>query len=60
MPTERDQEQDSSSSSSFPPSFHAILEAEKNGILSAVDLQIEGLQSNLLKALSDLTLQIAS
>ena len=48
MPTERDQEQDSSSSSSFPSGFHAILEAQKNAILSAVDSQIQGPQSNLL------------
>ena len=60
MTTERDQEQDSSSSSSLPPSFHAILEAQKNAILSAVDSQIQGLQSNLLKAQSDLGSQIAS
>ena len=60
MLTERDQEQDSSSSSSFPPHFHAILEAQKNAILSAIDSQIQGLQSNLLKALSDLASQIAS
>ena len=60
MPTERDQEQDSSSSSSFPPGFHAILEAQRNAILSAVDSQIQGLQSNLLKAQTDLASQIAS
>ena len=50
----------SSSFSSLPPSFHAILEAQKNAILSAVDSQIQGLQSNLLKAQSDLASQIAS
>ena len=60
MTTERDQEQDSSSSSSLPPGFHAILEAQENAILSAVDSQIQGLQSNLLKAQSDLASQIAS
>lgn len=60
MPTERDQEQDSSLPSSFPPGFHAILKAQKNAILSAVDSQIQGLQSNLLKAQSDLASQIAS
>ena len=60
MPTERDQEQDSSSSSSFPPGFHAILEAQKDAILTAVDSKIQGLQSNLLKAQSDLASQIAS
>ena len=36
MPTERDQEQDSSSSSSFPPGFHAILEAQKNATKSSL------------------------
>ena len=61
MTTEWDQEQDSpSSSSSLPPGFHAILEAQKNAILSAVYSQIQGLQSNLLKAQSDLVSQIAS
>ena len=60
MPTERDQEQESSSSSSFPPGFHAILEAQRNAILSAADSQIQGLQSNLLKAQTDLASQIAS
>ena len=48
MPTEHDQEQDSSSSSSFPPGFHAIWEAQKNAVLSAIDSQIQGPQSNLL------------
>ena len=60
MPTERDQGQDSSSSPPFPPGFHAILEAQKNAILSAVDSQIQGLQSNLLKAQTDLASQTAS
>ena len=36
MPTERDQEQDSSSSSSFPPGFHAILEAQENATKSSL------------------------
>ena len=40
--------------------MHAILEAQKNVILSAVNTQIQGLQSNLLKAQSDLASQIAS
>ena len=60
MTTERGQEQGSSSSSSLPPGLHTILEAQKNAILSAVDSQIRGLQSNLLKAQSDLASQIAS
>ena len=41
-------------------SLNAILEAQKNAILSAVDTQIQGLQSNLLKAQTDLASQIAS
>ena len=53
-------DEDSSSSSSIPSDLHAILEAQKNVILSAVNTQIQGLQSNLLKAQSDLASQIAS
>ena len=53
-------EQNSSSPSSIPPDLHAILEAQKNAILSAVDTQIQGLQSNLLKAQTDLASQKAS
>ena len=49
-----------SSSPSIPSDLHAILEAQKNVILSAVNTQIQGLQSNLLKAQSDLASQIAS
>ena len=40
--------------------MHAILEAQKNVILSAVNTQIQGLQSSLLKAQTDLASQIAS
>ena len=53
-------DEDSSSSPSIPSDLHAILEAQKNVILSAVNTQIQGLQSNLLKAQSDLASQIAS
>ena len=49
-----------SSSPSIPSDLHAILEAQKNVILSAVNTQIQALQSNLLKAQSDLASQIAS
>ena len=49
-----------SSSPSIHSDLHAILEAQKNVILSAVNTQIQGLQSNLLKAQSDLASQIAS
>ena len=49
-----------SSSSPIPSDLHAILEAQKNVILSAVNTQIQGLQSNLLKAQTDLASQIAS
>lgn len=53
-------DEDSSSSPSIPSDLHAILEAQKNVILSAVNTQIQGLQSNLLKAQADLASQIAS
>ena len=53
-------DEDSSSSPSIPCDLHAILEAQKNVILSAVNTQIQGLQSNLLKAQTDLASQIAS
>ena len=49
-----------SSSSSIPSDLHAILEVQKNVILSAVYTQVQGLQSNLLKAQMDLASQIAS
>ena len=49
-----------SSSSPIPSDLHAILEAQKNVILSAVNTHIQGLQSNLLKAQTDLASQIAS
>ena len=49
-----------SSSSSIPSDLHAILEVQKNVILSAVYMQVQGLQSNLLKAQTDLASQIAS
>ena len=51
---------ENSSSPSIPSDLHAILEAQKNVILSAVNTQIQGLQSNLLKAQPDLTSQITS
>ena len=53
-------DEDSSSSLSIPSDLHAILEAQKNVMLSAVNTQIQGLQSNLLKAKMDLASQIAS
>ena len=53
-------DEDSSSSLSIPSDLHAILEAQKNVFLSAVNTQIQGLQSNLLKAQTDLASQIAS
>ena len=49
-----------SSSPFIPSDLHAILETQKNVTLSAVNTQIEGLQSNLLKAqTADLESQIA-
>ena len=54
-------DEDSSSSPSIPSNLHAILKAQKNVILPAVNTQIQGLQSNLLKAKTDLASpQIAS
>lgn len=53
-------DEESSSSSSISSDLHAILDAQKNAILSAVNTQIQGLQSNLLKAPTDLASQIAS
>ena len=41
--------EDSSSSPSIPSDLHTILEVQKNVILSAVNMQIQGLQSNLLQ-----------
>ena len=52
--------QNFSSSSSIRPDVNAILEAQKNAILSAVYTQIQGLQSNLLKVQTDLASQRAS
>ena len=53
-------DEDSSSSPSIPSDLHAILEAQKNVIFSAVNTQIQGLQSNLLKAQTNLASQIAA
>ena len=53
-------DEESSSSSSISSDLHAILDAQKNAILSAVNTQIQGLQSNLLKSQTDLASQIAS
>ena len=45
---------------SLSPELSSILDAQKNSILAAVNAQIQGLQSNLLQAQSDLAVQIAS
>ncbi|KAL9953082.1 hypothetical protein ACROYT_G040442 [Oculina patagonica] len=47
-------------SASISPELSAILDAQRNAILTAVNTQIQSLQTNLLKALSDLAAQIAS
>ncbi|KAL9950992.1 hypothetical protein ACROYT_G043578 [Oculina patagonica] len=47
-------------SASISPKLNAILDAQRNAILTAVNTQIQGLQSNLLQAQSDLAAQIAS
>ena len=51
---------DSSLSSSIPTDLKAFLEAQKNIILSTVNTQIQGLESNLLKAQTNLSSEIAS
>ena len=48
-------DEDSSSSPSIPSDLKAFLEAQKNVILSTVNTQIQGLESNLLKAQTDLS-----
>ena len=48
------------SSSAVSPEIRAVLDAQKDAILAAVNTQIQGLQSNLLAAQSDLASQIAS
>ena len=53
-------DEDSLSSSSITSDLRAILDAQKNVILSAINTQIQGLQNNLLKAQTDLAPQIAS
>ena len=47
-------------SGTISPAVLAFLNAEKGAILTAMNTQIQGLQSNLLKAQSDLASQIAS
>ena len=48
------------SSGAVSPAVLAVLNAHKDAILTAVNTQIQGLQSNLLKAQSDLASEIAS
>ena len=45
---------------SLSPELAVVLDAQKNAILTAVNAQIQGLQTNLLQAQSDLAVQIAS
>ena len=47
-------------SGSLSPELAVVLDAQKNAILTAVNEQIQGLQTNLLQAQSDLAVQIAS
>ena len=47
-------------SGSLSPELAVVLDAQKNAILTAVNAQIQGLQTNLLQAQSDLAFQIAS
>ena len=53
-------DEDSSSSPSTPSDLKAFLEAQKNIILSTVNTQLQGLESNLLKAQTDLSSEEAS
>ena len=45
---------------SLSPELAAVLDAQRNAILTAVNAQIQGLQTNLLQAQSNLAVQIAS
>ena len=45
---------------SLSPELAVVLDAQMNAILTAVNAQIQGLQTNLLQAQSNLALQIAS
>ena len=45
---------------SLSPELAVVLDVQKNAILTAVNAQIQGLQTNLLQAHSDLAVQIAS
>ena len=53
-------EDSAGASSSISPELSAVLDAQKNAILSAVNSQIQGLQTNLVQAQSDLAIQIAT
>ena len=53
-------EESAGASTSISPELSAVLDAQKNAILSAVNSQIQGLQTNLLQAQSDLAVQIAT
>lgn len=53
-------EQEAGGSRSLSPELAAVLGARKNAIFTAVNAQIQGLQTNLLQAQLDLAVQIAS
>ncbi len=57
---QKDRASESSPTNAIPADLGAILEAQKNAILSAVNSQIHNLQSNLLSAQADLSTQIVS
>ena len=44
---------------SLSPELAVVLDAQKNAILTAVNAQIQGLQTNLLQAQSDLAVQMS-
>ena len=55
-----DEQGSNATAASIPAELGAVLEAQKNAILSAVNLQISSLQTNLLSAQADLSSQIVS
>ena len=53
-------EQEEAGTAAISPDLKAILEAQKDAILVAVDSQIKGLQKNLLQPQTDLASEIAA
>ena len=57
---QQDEASESAATNFLPADLGAILEAQKNAIISAVSSQIHNLQSSLLSAQADLSTQIVS